>query len=106
MPRSDPHVANSSRVLLELEEAPWHGGPHRPLRRSPATNCQALLPTKPQMLSFQIKHGVQGLGVGLGRAVDGGSCPHSLLIEMGHCSRERAQNLSEVEGGGPSQPGP
>ena len=47
-----------------MGRSPWHRDPCRPFRRSPATNPQTRLPTKPHMLSFQIKHDVQGLGVG------------------------------------------
>lgn len=54
-----PHLTKSSRILMGLEEAPWHRGPHGPLRKSPVANPQVLLPTMPQMHPFQIKIGAQ-----------------------------------------------
>lgn len=42
-------------------------------------------------------------GGGVSKALDGGSCPHSPLIEMGLCWGERGQKPGEVEAGGAGQ---
>lgn len=94
-PRSDPHVAKCSIVLLGLGEAPWCRGPHRLLRRSPATNPQALLPTNS-------KYSLSRSST-VSRALDGDSQPPLPTDGDGALFRKEGRNLLEVAAGGLGQ---